>query len=321
MQYETGNELEDWTVDNRGWVKFALVASLMASMAKTVGFGASARPETNGQCFSVSGVIQDLKADGQTVVITHEAIPGYMTAMTMPFKAREPAQLAGRRIGDQISFLFHVTETESWIDQIAKIGQVAAKTAAAAPEPAKSRHPLMDFNFTNELGQAVSLGSFRGQALAITFFFTRCPVPDYCPRLSRNFEEAAAKLLAQSSAPTNWHFLSVSFDTEFDTPAILKAYGEGYHYDARHWSFLTGPADKVAELAALSAVKFDRANGLFNHNFRTLIIDAGGRLQTTFPVGGNLSEAIYSEIFKAVTATNKAALPADIGTEAGHSTN
>jgi protein SCO1/2 len=162
------------------------------------------------------------------------------------------------------------------------------------------------FKFTNELGQAVALDDFRGQALAITFFFTRCPIPDYCPRLSKNFQEATKRLSALPGGPTNWHFLSVSFDTEFDNPRVLKAYGELYRYDPTHWSFLTGPADQIRELARLSDVKFERDGGSFSHNFRTLIIDAGGHLQMVFPTGGDLAEAIVEEILRAAAVTNQA---------------
>jgi protein SCO1/2 len=151
----------------------------------------------------------------------------------------------------------------------------------------------------------VSLGDFRGQALAITFFFTRCPIPDFCPRLSKNFEEASRKLHATPNAPTNWHFLSISFDPEFDTPSVLKTYAEHYQYDPKHWSFLTGPTDKIRELAAQSDVTFDRDGAFFNHNFRTLIIDAAGHLQMMFPTSGDLSEPITSEILKAAAVTNR----------------
>ena len=139
----------------------------------------------------------------------------------------------------------------------------------------------------------------------MTFFFTRCPVPEYCPRLSKNFQEVSRKLGSMSGAPTNWHLLSVSFDTEVDTPTVLKAYGQRYQYDPRHWSFLTGPSNQIGALAALSDVKFERDGFFYNHNFRTLIIDAAGRLQMVFPVGGDISEDIVQEILKAAAVTNR----------------
>jgi protein SCO1/2 len=108
-----------------------------------------------------------------------------------------------------------------------------------------------------------------------------------------------------AGAPTNWHFLSVSFDPEFDTPEVLKAYAEGYRYDPARWSFLTGPKDKIDELAGQSDVQVNRENGLINHNFRTLIIDAVGHLQMIFPTSGNLSDDIVAQILKAAAVTNR----------------
>lgn len=269
------------------------------------------RPDANLQTFIVKGVVKELKAEERTIVIAHEAIPHYMEAMTMPFKARGPEKLSGLQSGDQVSFRLNVSETQSWIDHITKIGTApieADKPAnASAPVTPVSRpsHPLLSYHFTNELGQAVSLGDFRGQALAITFFFTRCPIPEFCPRLSKNFQQASQKLTALADAPTNWHFLSVSFDPEFDTPEVLKSYAEGYRYDPKRWSFLTGPKDKIDELAGQADVRFNRENGSVNHNFRTLIIDAAGHLQMVFPTSGNLSGDIVSEILKAAAVTNR----------------
>jgi protein SCO1/2 len=259
---------------------------------------------TSPRIYIAKGVIKEIQSDNGTIVIQNDAISNYMAAMTMPFKVKVQTELAGFQRGDVITFQLHVTEAESWVDQLVKIGTVpleenkkSANVPAAHPE-----NPLLDYKFTNELGHAVSLNDFRGQALAITFFYTRCPLPDFCPRLSKNFQEAEQKLKAMTNAPDNWHFLSISFDTEFDTPAILKNYGENYGYDPAHWSFLTGPPDKLAELAQGCGADYQFDNGTFNHNFRTLIIDAAGHLQMTFPTSGDLSDAIVGEITKAAAA-------------------
>src|SRR6266567_3015393 len=283
-------------------------------------------PATNLRQFVAQGIVRELNPGGDTVVVEHETISNYMAAMTMPFKVRDPKELARLQRGDEISFRLLVTQDESWIDQIIRTGDrtlIPDPSLIGVPLPhpmgegsgvrvrgweratGSSHHPLLDYKFTNELGQAVSLSQFRGQALAITFFFSRCPIPDFCPRLSKNFEEAAQKLSVMPDAPTNWHFLSVSFDSEFDTPAVLRAYAERFHYDPRHWSFLTGPADKITELARLSDVTVERQGAFFNHNFRTLIIDATGQLQMSFPIGGNLSDAIVGELLKAAAVTNR----------------
>ena len=285
---------------------FALLM-LIVSSAKSAG---SLPPDggeaTNSRSFMAKGTVMELKPDGRTVVIRHEAISNYMAAMTMPFRVKDPEELAGLHRGDEISFQLQVTETESWVEHITKIGTVSLPPVPTPPSTAAGRpnHPLLDYKFTNELGQAVSLNDFRGQALAITFFYTRCPLPDYCPRLSKNFQEAQQKLESLPGAPANWHFLSVSFDPEFDSPAMLKAYGNSYQYDPEHWSFLTGPADKIGELAREAGVSYQSEAGTINHDFRTLIIDAAGHLQMVFPTSGDLSDQIVAEILKAAAVTN-----------------
>jgi protein SCO1/2 len=262
--------------------------------------------------YAARGTVQKLEPGEKSIVVSHQAIPSYMDAMTMPFKVRQSEELNGLQAGDQISFRLSVTETESWIDNIVKLGTGGTVAPAPASQSVATvasdprHHPLLDYSFTNELGQAVSLHSFAGQALAITFFFTRCPLPEFCPRLSKNLAEASRRLNSMNQAPTNWHFLSVTFDPAFDTPEVLKAYAEKYDYDPSHWSFITGPKDKIGELTRLSNVQFEPDSGLFNHNFRTMIIDASGRLQMVFPTSGDLSEAIVSEVLKAaVTGKNK----------------
>ena len=253
-----------------------------------ISFGANAVSPDDTRVFSARGVIEAIDSQAQTVTIQHEAISNYMSAMTMPFKVTSQKDLTGLQRGDQVTFQLHVTADSSWVDGFAKMGAVTLppeQTNSTMAVPDK-KFELLHYHFTNELGQAVSLSDFPGQALDITFFYTRCPLPDYCPRLSKNFAEASAKLKAMSNAPTNWHFISVSFDPEYDSPEMLRAYGKSYQYDPAHWSFLTGPKDKILELASRSGITIQEENGTLNHNFRTLIIDAAGHLQTDLPNTG-----------------------------------
>jgi len=269
--------------------------------------GETSRP----RILPAKGVVVSINRDEQQLVVRHEAISNYMGAMTMPFKVKTSGALVDLHDGDEISFQLHVTETESWVDQIVKTGTSAVPAKQPANvEPATAvaalpAHPLLSYKFTNELGRPVSLDDFRGQALAITFFYTRCPLPDYCPRLSKNFQEASQQLESMAGAPTNWHCLSISFDTEFDTPEMLKAYGESYHYDPDHWSLLTGPPDKIGELARACGMSFQRDGTTFNHDFRTLIIDAAAHLQMIFPTTGDLSDQIVAELVTAAAVTNR----------------
>jgi protein SCO1/2 len=265
----------------------------------------------NERIFAVRGVVRELAPAGGTIVIQHEAITNFMDAMTMPFQVKGQRELAGFKIGDAVAFQLHVTGTASWVDQIKKMGATSPPSKATSADYAPATtvdmvrsNPLLYYRFTNELGQAVSLNDFQGQALGITFFYTRCPLPEYCPRLSKNFQEASQRLAAMTNSPANWHFISITFDPAADTPSMLKAYGESYRYDPHRWSFLTGPPDRIAGLARSCGVEFTPDAGAINHNFRTLIIDASGHLQMVFPTSGDLSDQIAAEMIKAAGVTN-----------------
>lgn len=300
----------------RNWVLLLLTSLILVFYSQpSRGAETVAAPVSAGtREFAVKGVVKKVEPENRRVIIAHEAIPGFMDAMTMPFRVKDPGVLATIQAGDSVSFTLSVTAEQSWIDKLVKTssltsdptttnrGLTEATQSTTTPRP---RHPLLSYAFTNELGQPVRLGDFRGQVLAMTFFFSRCPIPDYCPRLAKNFEEASRKLRNMPGAPTNYHFFSVTFDPEFDTPARLKAYAENFRYDARHWSFLTGPSNKVAELARFSDMKYQRDGAFFNHDLRTLIVDGDGRLRMVFPMGGNLSDAIAEEMLKAAGPSNK----------------
>lgn len=270
---------------------------------------AQAIPAAAMRTFDARGVILEVKSDNMQVVIRHEAITNYMDGMTMPFKVKNREELTGLATGDEVAFQLHVTDAESWVDHFVKTGRTEKITPPADPAPAEMsmhpKNPLLDYKFTNELGQAVSFNDFRGQALAVTFFYTRCPLPEFCPRLSKNFQQASEKLKKMTNAPANWHFISVSFDPDFDTPEMLRSYGQSYQYDPAHWSFFTGPKEKIGELARGAGVQYEANDGTINHNFRTLIVDTQGHLQMVFPTSGDLSDQIVSEILKAAAVQPK----------------
>jgi protein SCO1/2 len=296
----------------RPWL--SIVSTSLFVLLPTISTKSELSPDPSLRVFSVRGVVEDIKPESRIVVIHHEVISNYMDAMTMPFTVKDTNEFAGLQRGSEINFELHVSANESWVAKIAKTGTVSLPPLAADAVTAPAldskyvdpKYELLHYKFTNELGQAVSLGDFPGQALAITFFYTRCPLPDYCPRLSKNFQSASQKLEALPNAPTNWHFLSISFDPEFDSAEVLRAYGQFYQYDPAHWSFLTGPQDKIHELARRAGVTIRSRDGAINHNFRTLIIDASGRLQMVFPTSGDLSDEIVAEIIKGAAATNAA---------------
>jgi protein SCO1/2 len=260
------------------------------------------------QVFEVKGVIKELKPDGKTVEIRHEAITNYMPAMVMPFEAKEPKELIGLKAGDQVKFRMTVTDDDVWIDQIQKLtvgnpNQLPSKAGvfhfSRDLEPLQVGDALPEYHFTNELGQAVSTAQFKGQALGITFIFTRCPLPNFCPKMTSNFQEVQKKLLALSNGPTNWHLLTISFDPEFDTPEILKAYADRYKADPKHWNFFTGDISEIATISEQFGQMFWKDEGALNHNLRTAIIDASGKVQKVFQGNNWTTEEMVEEMVKA----------------------
>jgi protein SCO1/2 len=266
--------------------------------------GPNALPQTasttNLQTFAVTGVVQSVK-DSRTVVIAHDEIPQYMEAMTMPFRVRDTNELSTIQSGDKVLFRLLVTDEKSWIDRLTKTGRASAPITNDAP-PTTNQPPrefdigrIPDFALTNEFGQPLSLRQFRGNALALTFFFTRCPIPEYCPRLSKNFAEASRRLKAMTNGPANWHFLSISFDP-FDTPPVLRRYAQTYQYDSNHWSFVTGRTNDIHQLTRGFGVSVAPGAGIFNHGFLTAVFDASGKLQRMWPVGGDTTDMLVREI-------------------------
>jgi protein SCO1/2 len=267
----------------------------------------SASPSTNQQSFQVKGVVISVKPLEKSVEIKHEEIPGYMPAMTMPFEVRDTNELAGLQPGDSVAFRMLVTDTEGWIDQIRKL---AASRGSAPPstfrlvrevEPLNPGDPLPHYAFTNQFGQPISTDQFKGQALAVTFLFTRCPFPTFCPLMANHFAEAQQKLLAMPNAPTNWQLLTISFDPDFDTPAVLKAYAERYKYDPAHSTFATGALIDITALAEQVGLTFWHDDtGNISHNLRTFVVDASGRLRKVLTGNQWTSDELVQEMVEAV---------------------
>jgi protein SCO1/2 len=263
---------------------------------------------TNQRVFQVKGVVKAIKPARKEIEIKHEAIPDYMPAMTMPFDVKDTNELTGLAPEQPISFRLTVTDTEGWVDKIQPLGPPlmsapsngAAGQLIRAAEPLQIGQPLPEYRFTNQFGQTITTTQFKGDALAITFLFTRCPFPTFCPRLANDFSETQQKLLALQNAPTNWKLLTISFDPDFDRPEVLKSYAEAHHYEPEHWTFATGAPAEVSNFGDLFGLVFWKdATGSISHNMRTAVIDSNGRLQRVFEGKDWTSVDLVTELVKA----------------------
>lgn len=286
-----------------------MAAALLVGCEKQSPDSSSATaPQADRKTFQVKGVVVELEPDGKTARIKHEEIPGYMAAMTMPLEVRNTNELAGLEPGDSIEFRMIVTEDDGWIDQVKKLDVPRVNVAPTTGqfrlvrdvEPLNDGDALPEYHFIDQDGKPITTSQFKGQALGINFLFTRCPFPTFCPLMAKNFAATQNALLADASAPTNWHLLSITIDPEFDSPSLLKSYGSMYGRNPAHWTFATGELIDITAIAEQFGLTFWRdTNGLPSHNLRTVVIDASGRVQKNF-VGNEWSSAeLTQEMIKA----------------------
>jgi len=260
------------------------------------------------QTYTVRGVVQAIAPDFHHATIKHEKIPGYMAAMTMDFSVKNTNELNHISVGDEITFTLVVTADDDWIEKVQRTGQSAVPTPAPNWRVVESElnvgDALPDYSFTSENGQPVRFSDFRGRAVAFTFFFTSCPLPEFCPRMNKNFLEARKILTADTNAPTNWQLLSISFDSSFDTPEILTGYGKFYRGEnTDRWLFAVADTNTLASLAPKVDLNFWRENGSISHNLRTVVLDGGGKIFKQFD-GNDWTPAQLADAIRAAAKTN-----------------
>jgi protein SCO1 len=235
----------------------------------------------NATSYEVRGVVQKVDAVRGSAVIAHETIPGYMEAMTMEFTAARATDLEAVQPGDALTFRLTVTDAHSRIDQIRKTGTApitASSSESAGPAPGT---PLPDLALVDQSGRAFRLADLRGKTVALTFIFTRCPLPDYCPRLTGHFGTVQRELVA-AHPDGKWHLLSITIDPAHDTPERLAQYAARHQADPAHWTFATGESAVLSQLASVFGLAVTSEGAALNHNLRTAIIDREGRVQKVF---------------------------------------
>jgi protein SCO1/2 len=201
--------------------------------------------------------------------------------MTMPFGVRDATLLEGRRAGDLIKATLVVSETSAWLEAIEKTG--SAPLPDDLPERTggslKPGAIVPEASFVDQDGRAVRLSHWRGRTLAVTFIFTRCPYPDFCPALDRSVAKIQAALRADP-ALASARLLTVSFDPEHDTPATLTKHAKALRADPAVWTFVTGSVAEVDAFGRNFGLSVTREGGEagITHNLRTAVIDPAGLL-------------------------------------------
>jgi protein SCO1/2 len=260
----------------RAHIAFSIVLALTAT-----GCSSAPAPRT----FALQGQVLAVADDRQQATIKHEEIKGLMSGMTMAFKVKDAQLLSAIEPGDLINATLVVEEDGAHLSTLKKVGEAPlekapAPTAASGFELLKPGEAVPDARFVDQDGKARPFSSFKGSPLALTFIYTACPIPDFCPLMDRQFG-AIQQTLATDSALQNVRLLSVSFDPATDTPAVLKTHAERLKADPARWTFVTGDRDEIDQFAARFGVSISRSltDAVdITHNLRTAIVDAEGRL-------------------------------------------
>jgi len=234
--------------------------------------------------FPIEGRVVSADAATHTLTLDHHEIPGYMKAMTMGFTVRDAWVFNVVHPGDTVQATL-VVDDDAYLENISVTesrGSADLSSTSPVHLPQKGE-TAPDFHFLNQDGRPIHLAQFRGEPLLLTFIYSRCPLPDYCVRMSNNFAEIAKTL--QSSNPAAFaklQMLSITLDPEFDDPKILRAYGKNYAGDVdpnlKHWSFATASPAEIRKTAEYFGLSYETQNGQVIHNLRTAVLDADGNL-------------------------------------------
>jgi protein SCO1/2 len=244
---------------------------------------ACSRTSPSAKQYELTGQILAIKPERQEVLLKHDDIKGFMPAMTMPYKVQDSSLLAGKEPGDMIRATLVVGEVEAHLSSMTKTGHAAIDTPPTTTEHAEILEPgqeVPDVILADQDGKPTLFSAFRGHRVALTFMYTRCPLPDFCPLMDRNFAAVQAAL-AKTPRLSDVRLVTMTLDPAFDTPAVLKPHAQALNADTRVWSFLTGePAEVKAFSAAFGIyVEADQQHpDQVIHNLRTAVIDPDGRL-------------------------------------------
>ncbi len=257
--------------------------------------------------FPFKGKVISVDKAKKKATIAHEEIPGYMDAMTMEFPISEEWVMDELAPGSEVRAELVVDKGDYYLE---KIGIVALPNPNQPPPPADKAGGTLegaqvpDFKLTNQDGKRISINEFSGKALAVTFIYTRCPLPNYCPLMSIRFSEMAMDLQRSPELKDKVRLLSITFDPKNDTPEVLKNYGAGYYNkdvkpDFTLWQLATGSEDdikKVADFFGLSYQIDPQDKTQIVHSLRTIVIDPQGKVKKVFTGNEWTSAEVMKEL-------------------------
>lgn len=253
--------------------------------------------------YPLKGKVVSVDLAKKKAIINHEKVEGYMEPMTMPFPIHDIDVLQTLSPNADIKAELVVNpDQEYWLENIV----ITASSPNAPPlneNFANLDKEVPDFKLTNQDGKQISFKDFRGKALAITFIYSRCPLPEYCILMSTRFSDLAIQLQNSAELKEKVRLVSISFDPAADTPETLKKYGLTYiknpNYDFKLWQLATAPDADVRKIADYFGLRYevDQNNKTqFNHSLRTIVITPDGKVKKVFSGGDWTNEELLKEM-------------------------
>ena len=252
-----------------------------------------AQPKANNaqaKRYDLKGTVVAVDKAKKEVTVSHDDIEGYMPGMTMAFPLRDEWAFDVLTPGNKVTATLVVDSNSFWLEGIvisAAAGEPINSGTTAGAEQSKVGQEIPDFTLVNQDGKHISLKQYRGQALLLTFIYTRCPLPEFCPLMSNNFAELHKKMIADPALKDRTHLLSITFDPAYDTPKVMRSYGAAYtgEYTQEkftHWEFVTGTPAEIKRIAEYFGLTYYPEKEQIIHSLRTAIIAPDGKVYKVY---------------------------------------
>jgi protein SCO1/2 len=258
--------------------------------------------------YELKGQILEVRNDRNELVIRHEDIENFMPGMTMPFKVKPSSLMAGSRSGDLVTATLVVEEVDAYLSSVTKTGEAPLPDGPPLPESPtilQPGDPVADAALVDQDGTPTFFSSLKGHPVALTFIYTRCPIPDFCPLMDRHFQ-TIQKAIQSTPALSGARLITVTLDPSYDTPSVLEPYSRMRGADPAIWSFLTGDVAEVAKFGEQFGLYIEHdATSAVNiiHNLRTAVIDPAGRLVTIHSGNEWTTTELIADLTKASSAS------------------
>lgn len=246
-------------------------------------------------------------------MLDHEAIPGFMEAMTMAYKLADPSVLSELHPGDRIAATLVTGQDAAGpinmrLEHIVVVGQAkpdyAPKTQYHVPAAGET---VPDYLLLNQSSKSIRISSFKGKVLLLTFIYTRCGMSEFCPKMSRNFAEVEKSLAADPALYAKTHLLSISFDPAYDTPKVLKSYGGAYtgrytNETFGHWDFAAPSVKDIPQVEKWFALGVTGEGLQIQHSLATVIVGKDGKVVAFYPTNDWKIEDVVNAMRAAAAA-------------------